>query len=268
MKKIPTLIIVGTIGIALCTTATAQFNINIPKIPKIKKEKPSELPKANNEQPNKGAKATNGSETQDLDNGPWDDIPNPAYLSDRDTVKNVLKQVQAYKPGSGSRIVSGSGYEYDWFNASISPKFRAEKMSSWTNLQPKYRRWFDAKLDEIGRIASEKLSSYLPNPNLYTVRNPAEERLMKSALSTIPGVVIHKIGLESSAWIIAKNSLGIPINRFKYGIVYGKNPSADDPFCEIWYVNVIQDYAGGGTWGSSYAKWVKSETFGCPQVQK
>jgi len=268
MKKILELIIVGTIGTALCTTAAAQFNINIPKIPKIKKEKPPEDPKANNEQLNKDAKTTGGSGTQDLDNGPWDDIPNPAYLSERDTVKNVLKQVQSYTPGSGKRIVTGSGYEYDWFNASISPKLRAEKMKTWTNLQPKYRRWFDSKLDEIGKIASEKLSSYLPSPNSYPVRNPAEERLMKATLSDMPGIAIHKIGLQSAAWIIEKDAFGIPKNRFKYGAVYGKNPSADDPFCEVWYVNIIQDYAGGGTYGSSYARWVSSETFGCPQAPK
>lgn len=252
-----------------CSVASvdAQITINIPKIPKIKTEKPSEPLPSKEDKPNSTMTASEAGGTQDLDNVPWDDIPSPAYLSERDTVKSVLKQVKDYTPGSGKRIVSGSGYEYDWFNAAISPKLRASKMESWTNLQPKYRRWFDAKLDEIGQIASEKLGSYLPNPNSYTVRNPAEERLMKAALSEMPGIVIHKIGLQSATWTIAKDPFGLPINRFKYGIVYGKNPSSDDPFCEIWYVNVIQEYAGGGTWGSSYAKWVSSETFGCPKAK-
>lgn len=265
MRNINILILLAAAVLTINVNSEAQFSIPIPKIPKVKKEKPSEPTPAKEVKTNSTTEASDASGTQDLDNAPWDDIPNPAYLSERDTVKEVLKQVRAYTPGSGKRIVSGSGYEYDWFNAAISPKFRAEKMSTWTNLQPKYRNWFDAKLDEIGRIASEKLDSYLPNPSLYTVRNPAEERLMKAALSTMPGIAIHKIGLESSVWTIAKNALDIPINRFKYGIVYGKNPSADDRFCEVWYVNIIQDYAGGGTWGSSYAKWVRSETFGCPK---
>ena len=91
---------------------------------------------------------------------------------------------------------------------------------------------------------------------------------MKATLSDMPGIAIHKIGLQSAAWIIEKDAFGIPKNRFKYGAVYGKNPSADDPFCEVWYVNIIQDYAGGGTYDSSYARWVSSETFGCPQAPK
>ena len=278
MKNVITLVILATLGTALPVTAAAQYTISIPKIPKISKDKPAQTPvpssKSGSDSSN-ASKPTSESSSQqkhtdseDPDNLDWSDVASPAYLSHRDTVNEVLKQVRAYKPGSGGRIVSGSGYEYDWFNASISSKLRAEKMKSWTNLQPQYRRWFDAKLDEIGKIATEKLSSYLPAANAFPVRNPAEERLMKGALSEMQGVTVHRIGLQSATWTIDKNELGIPKNRFKYGAVYGKNPNADDPFCEVWYVNIIQDYAGGGTWGSSYARWVKSETFGCPQITK
>jgi hypothetical protein len=272
MKKIHMFIILGTIGISLHMTALAQFPISLPKIPKIEKPKPSTSPMPST---NTGSSSSGNGGVQQgssaaggFDNLDWGEVKNPAYLSERDTVKEVLKQVKEYQPGSGGRIVRGSGYEYDWFNAAISPKYRAEKMKTWTNLQPKFRKWFDDTLDEIGTIASEKLTSYLPNPSAYPVRNPAEERLMKSALSEMPNITIHKIGLQSAAWTMEKNALGIPINRFKYGGVYGKNLNADDPFCEVWYVNIIQDYAGGGTWGSSYAKWVRSETFGCPQAAK
>ncbi|MFL6468125.1 MAG: hypothetical protein ACJ72Z_09240 [Pyrinomonadaceae bacterium] len=270
MKKILTSTIVATVGFVLHLSASAQFPISIPKIPKIEKAKPSAtpMPTSNRGSSSNGNGEQNSSAAAGSDNLDWGEVKNPAYLSERDTVKEVLKQVKAYVPGSGKRIVTGSGYEYDWFNASISPKYRAEKMKTWTNLQPKFRKWFDDNLDEIGKIASEKLTSYLPNPSAYPVRNPAEERLMKAALSEMPGIVVHKIGLQSAAWIIDKDAFGIPKNRFKYGAVYGKNPSADDPFCEVWYVNIIQDYAGGGTYGSSYAKWVSSETFGCPQVPK
>jgi hypothetical protein len=81
----------------------------------------------------------------------------------------------------------------------------------------------------------------------FSVRNPAEEQMMKRQLSDIPGVIIHKIGLASSAWNIGKNNLGIPINRYKYGTIWGRNPKAGHPYCSFWYVNIIQDYAGGGT---------------------
>lgn len=269
MKKIFTVVAAIFALVVLHSRSEAQFKINIPKIPKIEKAKPSATPVPRSSNDTKESGTDSGdlqkdSGNDDPDNLDWGDVANPAYLSERDTVKEVLKQVKAFTPGSGRRIVSGSGYEYDWFNASISPKYRAEKMKTWTNLQAKYRKWFDAKLDEIGKLASEKLSSYLPGPNSFPVRNPAEERLMKAALSEMPGITIHKIGLQSATWIIDKDPIGIPKNRFKYGGVYGKNPNADDPFCEVWYVNIIQDYAGGGTWGSSYARWVKSETFGCP----
>lgn len=271
MKTISTFISVGLIGLAFNFTAIAQFPISIPKIPKIEKTKPSSTPVPSSNSasiPSESGSQSKSSAAGSSDNLDWEEVKNPAYLSERDTVNEVLKQVKAYVPGSGKRIVTGSGYEYDWFNASISPKYRAEKMKTWTNLQPKFRKWFDDNLDEIGKIASEKLTSYLPSPTAYPIRNPAEERLMRAALSEMPNITIHKIGLQSSAWIMEKNALGIPINRFKYGGVYGKNLNADDPFCEVWYVNIIQDYAGGGTWGSSYAKWVRSETFGCPQIAK
>jgi hypothetical protein len=46
--------------------------------------------------------------------------------------------------------------------------------------------------------------------------------------------------------------------------VWARYPSRDDGFCRLIFVNIVQDYAGGGTYGDSYGNFIKSEYAGCP----
>lgn len=41
--------------------------------------------------------------------------------------------------------------------------------------------------------------------------------------------------------------MAIPTLRYTEGIVYARQPNADDGFRGIHYVNVIKDYSGRGT---------------------
>ena len=87
---------------------------------------------------------------------------------------------------------------------------------------------------------------------------------MRAQMTDIPGMVVHKIGLYQNQWLISKNALGIPHNRYKQGAIYGRDPNSDHPYCRIWYVNIIQNYSGGGTYAASYATYVGSDFVTCP----
>ena len=90
---------------------------------------------------------------------------------------------------------------------------------------------------------------------------------MKSQVTDLGNDKIFKIGLASANWNIGKDDYNFPINRYKYGMIYIKPTGTDDPYCRMIFVNVIQDYGGGGTYGASYGRYIKSEIAGCPAGQ-
>jgi len=87
---------------------------------------------------------------------------------------------------------------------------------------------------------------------------------MKGVLTRPADYKIFSVGLLGSSWAIDKNSLGIPTARFKNGAIYLKDLTQDHPYCYLTYVNIIQDYAGGGTYGASYTVYVRDKLVGCP----
>jgi len=90
---------------------------------------------------------------------------------------------------------------------------------------------------------------------------------MLAEMSDVPGMKVFKIGLNQANWVIDKNELGIPKARYKHGLIYGRNPASEDPFCRVWYINVVQDYAGGGTYGATEARYIQKELIACPAGQ-
>lgn len=123
----------------------------------------------------------------------------------------------------------------------------------------------DPALDDLAAAVAKTISLYVPERGAYAVRNPAEETLMKSRVTDLtPATKIFKTGLESANWGIDKNDLGIPTDRYKHGLIYLKPVNADDPYCRMIFVNIVQDYAGGGTYGASYGNFIRSEIAGCP----
>jgi hypothetical protein len=119
-------------------------------------------------------------------------------------------------------------------------------------------------LAPLAAALAKKLPTYLPSLAAYKIHNPAEEALMKRTLTTPTRYKIFFSGLEQSAWLIDKNSLGIPTARYKHGLIYLRNTQADHPYCYATYVNVIQDYSGGGTYAASRARLVQDDLVGCP----
>jgi len=79
--------------------------------------------------------------------------------------------------------------------------------------------------------------------------------MMIGALKNASTVKIHKIGLEGAVWLIDKNDFGIPTDRFKRGYIWARDTSDDHPYCHVYTIIIQQDYAGGGTYGASWAKF-------------
>ncbi len=121
-----------------------------------------------------------------------------------------------------------------------------------------------AAFDKLSASAAEKLPLYKPNTKAFAFHNPAEERLMKGKINDLADHKIHYIGVKQSSWLIDKNDLGIPKSRYKHGMVWVRYTPDDHSYCRIYWINIIQDYAGGGTYGDSYAYFVSDELAGCP----
>ncbi|HLA95250.1 MAG TPA: hypothetical protein VK612_05980, partial [Pyrinomonadaceae bacterium] len=235
------MLIIGTVQYG-----TAQITINLPKFPKIKK-----TPKESQTTTTTTSTTTPQTATAEKVEEPFEDTDGRILLF-RDEVKKTREEVEEYTPETKTVIVGGGRFE--WLMRAISPKERAEFFQKWGSLMsPKYKTFFTTELDAISQAAAEKIQLNVLSKTKYTYRNPAEERMIKAQLADIPGMTIHRIGLDQNTWLIGKNDYGLPINRYKHGVVWGRDPGSDHPYCRFWYVNIIQDYAGGGTYGASYA---------------
>lgn len=184
-----------------------------------------------------------------------------------DDIKKKQQEASAYD-GPDNKIYYVSQTQDDYIRMAISKRFRDKffvdkKMEAYR--ADKACNKVDPALDELATIVAKTISLYVPERGAYAVRNSAEETLMKSRVTDLtPATKIFRIGLESANWGIDKNEFGIPIDRFKHGLIYIKPVNADDPYCRMIFVNIVQDYAGGGTYGASYGNFIRSEVAGCP----
>jgi hypothetical protein len=88
--------------------------------------------------------------------------------------------------------------------------------------------------------------------------------MMKGTLRNLSTLKIHKIGLFHGNWQISKDDYGLPNARYKQGYIWVRDTTDDHPYCHLYQVNIIQDYAGGGTYAASYARFLDDTLFGCP----
>ena len=255
MKK--NLILVGTFIIIFMfgfQVNLAQVTITIPKLPKIKKPKI--------EQPTNTDDKQSGEEKSSSDASKDDEMDFRLILF-LEKIAKAQKDTDEYTPETKIYLVSSG--EYEWLVRAVSPKKRNEFYEKWKSLlTPSGRKKFETAFDALAASAAKKLPLYKANPKVYNFHNPMEEKLMKGTLENIAALKIHKVGLNQANWLIDKNNLGIPTARYKQGMIWLRDPADDHPYCHISYVNIIQDYAGGGTYGASYAKFTGDELAGCP----
>ena len=178
-----------------------------------------------------------------------------------DNIEITKKQAADYKPGARDYYVRDfNDNENLYLKAALSPSRRQEWLGRWKD--PKFVKCMSVALDELAAIAKKTLPSYRPAG--HTVRNAAEERVLLTGVKDLAQATVISSGLASSSWKIEQNRRGIPVARYKHGMVHARYRGVDDGFCRIVYVNVLQDHAGGGTYGDSRAVYIKSEFAGCP----
>ena len=244
--------------------AHSQFTVTIPKLPGIKKDKTAATPnKSTGGQDVAPAQAAQqnssaASKPQSVnDCSSMESIDKARVEHFSENIKTTIDQARAYTVGRNwfVRDFNDSRNEYLW--AAISPSKRKEFSNRLGNLYP----CVEPLINELSAIAKTNLPTFKPTG--FTLRNPSEEALMRGQVNDLSKAKVMKIGLGSTTWNIEKNEFGIPTRRYKHGLIWANYPGYDDGFCRIIWVNVLQDYAGGGTWGSSYGMFIKSEPAGC-----
>jgi hypothetical protein len=147
----------------------------------------------------------------------------------------------------------------EYLEAGISPKLREEWFTSHRTAQ-KDRHCMIGVFDALAAAAKRTLPKFRPRG--YTHHD--DDSLIKEVVKQkIPDAQILEAGVSSPTWEIEKLRNGLPRVRYKYGMAWVKTASADDGYCRIAYVNVQQDYSGGGTFGESRGFYIKSEPAGC-----
>lgn len=257
-------------------TASAQITITIPKIPKIKKEKPKTTDNSQTSDNQTNDNQTNDRQTnnnQSQENRAEEDSPppkatdecesNPVARLAADEIAKMIEDIDAFTPDRGWLYSGYPTYKYLLF--AVSPSARKGWQNDFKDMEncPK----IVSGLDRLAESAAKKLPLFKPDPKEYAFRTPAEERLMKGKINELASHKIHHIGVRQQNWLIEKNSLGIPTARYKHGMVWVRYTPNDHSFCRAYYINIIQDYAGGGTYGASYANFIDDVLVGCPAAK-
>jgi hypothetical protein len=145
-----------------------------------------------------------------------------------------------------------------------SKKARAEYYQR-DQVNPSEQSFIGPALDSLADAISRKLSGYKPGPGKFAFRNPAEEKLMMGQLKASATRKILKIGLSQANWEIYKDSYGLPSYRFKRGYIWARDTADDHSYCKLYYISIVQDYAGGGRYGASRANYEETNLTGCNQ---
>lgn len=241
---------------------SAQITINLPKIPKIKKDKPvqKDTPAIDSNNQNANNQTTDPQTTTAKEDDEMD-FRLSGFLEEIGIAK---KEVDEYTPQMQSSL-TWRAKSQEWLWRAVSPKARNQFFEQWKALMNSAtQKKFEDALNQLSASAAQKLPTSMPNNNNFAFHNAAEEKMMKGTLEDISTIKIHKIGLLHGIWQISKNDYGLPNARYKQGYMWVRNTADSHPYCRLFQINIIQDYAGGGTYGQSYARFLDDTLFGCP----
>ncbi len=174
----------------------------------------------------------------------------------------TLREAEEYKAGARDYYVRElSDRRNEYLLAGISSSSRAEWLSSH-RVAEKDQHCLVPLFDEIGAAAKRTLPKYRPRG--YVHHDSSEEKLIKEAVKAeVPDADFLSVGVKTPSWLIEKHSNGVPSVRYKYGMAWVKSATFDDGYCRIFYVNIVQDYAGGSSYGDSAANYISKEPAGC-----
>ena len=247
---------------ALALTAAAQITISIPKIPKIKKTTQSE--------PAKPADTSTTASQPDTSSVQADSKPassdctNSGFvMSHMDSIKKVRQEVDEYRPGLRDYYVSTlSDNKNLYLEAALLPTQRKNWYTD-SNIPADMQQCFNPALDALAEAAKKTLPSYT-GPTNYTFGTPVEKKVLLTQINDIAKATVLKSGLEEANWLIEKNDYGLPTARYKHGYILAKYPGNENTNCWLFWVNIVQDYAGGGTYAASHGNYVGRMISGCP----
>jgi hypothetical protein len=180
-----------------------------------------------------------------------------------DELKKKQAEVEAFDPASPNRAFDL--FTPYWIPVAVSRTARKEYFKR--NGGPKSAEREAAltpALDALAAAAAKKLPLFKPNPSVFANRNPAGEQMAVRGLKNAATLRVHKIGFEEANWLIEKNALGIPLNRYKHGYIWARDGGDDHPYCHLYIIYLQQDYAGGGRYGQSFTKIRDDQIVGCP----
>lgn len=244
--------------VGLAGSASAQIPISVPDIFKVKKTKKE--PVGQPLPPTTTRTAT--PDEKQVAAAPQESLWMTGMIED---AQKVQKDIDEFDPQKKVWLVSPNNF--DILMRAVSQKTRTKWLKD-ANALDKVRKTpnnrLDAAFDALADAASKKIPTYKSKLNEFKFRNPTEEKLMKSILEHIADYKVFSGGLAQTSWLIAKDNYGLPIRRFKSGALYLKDVTADHPYCYLTYINIMQDYSGGGTYGDGYAEFIKDELVGCP----
>jgi len=172
----------------------------------------------------------------------------------------TLREAEEYKPGLRRYYVRElSDRRNEYLLAGISPSERARWLTGHQTTE-KDQHCIVPLFDEIGAAAKRTLPKYKPRGYVH---HEEEDLIRDTVKQEFPGAEILHVGLQSADWTIEKLNNGIPSSRYKYGMAWVKSSTFDDGFCRIVYVNLLQDYSGGGSYANSRAAYISLEPAGC-----
>lgn len=241
-------------------TASAQFTITLPKIPKIKKPK-VEQPTTTTTGENQNIQSQTSEQKTSPQTSDDGESLNPVFVFELEEIAKAKKQVDEYTAEDKLYLVDAVGAE--WLSRAVSMQTREEWAKDRLK-KPFEKRKFAAALDALAASAAKKLPTYKGEFENYKFHNAADEKMIKGVLTRIADYKIFSTGLDGNSWAIDKNDFGIPTARYKSGAIYLRDTTDDHPYCHLYHVNIIQDYAGGGTYGASNTLFVKDKLVGCP----
>ncbi|MEP7212755.1 MAG: hypothetical protein ABI791_06755 [Acidobacteriota bacterium] len=255
-----------TLGAALLFSVSpvqAQFTITIPKIPKIKREKPATVTTetsttttttTSSNDDSKPATTTETASGNDEGGGAawW-------YKYQIDEIAKLKKQFDEWDPEN--QYFPSSITNDDYTGLALSTTERAKWLKD--HKQPANAR-LEAAFDGLRTSILKRMPEHKLEPKSFAFHNVAEEKMLIAEMRDVPGIKVFKTGLSEGGWLIEKNDYGLPTARYKHGALYGRNPSSEDKLCRVWYINIVQDYSGGGTYGASGTRFVGKSYMPCP----
>ena len=240
------------------------FTVSIPKRtkPSAKTTAP-ETPAPKTEEPGETSERRDDIKTDARTASPASTTQSDVWLEIiLEEINKRKKEVENFDPTvEGRQLVTKSTPEL--FFPAISMRAR-ERYYKSVQMNDTRRSALNAALDSLAAAAAKKLPLYKPDTSLFAFHNPPSEQMMRGSLKNAATLKVHKIGIKEAVWLIEKNQLGLPVDRYKHGYIWARDTNDDHAYCHLYTLHITQTYEGGGTYGQTFVKLSEDELFGCP----